>query len=236
MTDIGVTVGAMVPIRPNLIWATDFEFDTLAAGRTIKLLSIIDEYARECLAIEIDHSIDADQVVALLDRLALTLGTPVYVRLDNGPEFVAYAVRDWCRFTGTRALFIDLGSPRQNGWIESYNARLRDELLNSWRFDSPTRGQLDHEDWRTGLQHHPAPQRPRRPQPAEFALQWSSLPTTPKPHSDWTTNRAPHLVPYCGPAKPPQCRISPSLTTKMSTHPASRTPTQPPNACLDTDR
>lgn len=89
LTGVGVTVGAMCPIRPNVIWAMDFQFDTLADGRTIKLLNIIDEYTRECLAIEIGRSIDADQVVAVLDTLALTRGAPVYVRFDNGPEFVA---------------------------------------------------------------------------------------------------------------------------------------------------
>ncbi len=87
LTGVGVTVGAMCPIRPNVIWAMDFQFDTLADGRTIKLLNIIDEYTRECLAIEIGRSIDADQVVAVLDTLALTRGgAPVYVRFDNGPR------------------------------------------------------------------------------------------------------------------------------------------------------
>ena len=114
----------------------DFQFDTTADGRTLKMLNVIDEHTRECLAIEVDRSIDADHVVAVLDRLAVERGAPVFVRFDNGPEFIAHALDDWCRFNGTGAMFIDPGSPWQNAWIESFNGRLRDELLNGWRFDS----------------------------------------------------------------------------------------------------
>ena len=92
LTGIGVAVGAMSPIRPNVIWAMDFQFDTTADGRTVKMLNVIDEFTREALAIEVDRAIDADGVVDVLDRLALTHGAPHYVRFDNGPEFVAHAV------------------------------------------------------------------------------------------------------------------------------------------------
>ncbi|BBY56593.1 integrase [Mycolicibacillus koreensis] len=107
LTGIGVTVGAMSPIRPNVIWAIDFQFDTTADGRTLKLLNVIDEFTREALAIHVDRSINADGVVDVLDRLAGQHGAPHYVRFDNGPEFIAHAVNDWCRFNGT-------GSPWQN--------------------------------------------------------------------------------------------------------------------------
>ena len=89
LTGIGIQVGAMSPIRPNVIWAMDFQFDTTADGRTLKMLNVIDEFTREALAIDIDRSIDADGVVAVLDRLAAQRGAPVYVRFDNGPEFIA---------------------------------------------------------------------------------------------------------------------------------------------------
>ena len=118
LTGIGVAVGAMSPIRPNVVWALDFQFDTTANGRTLKMLNVIDEFTREALAIRVDRSIDADGVVAVLDRLAIQRGAPVYVRFDNGPEFVAHAVADWCRFNGTNSIFIDPGSPWQNAWIE----------------------------------------------------------------------------------------------------------------------
>jgi putative transposase len=96
----------------------------------------------------VDRCIDADGVVAVLDHLALRRGAPAYVRFDNGPEFVAHAVNDWCRFTGVASLFIDPGSPWQNAWIESFNGRLRDELLNGWRFDSLLEARVIIEDWR----------------------------------------------------------------------------------------
>jgi putative transposase len=96
LTGIGVVVGAMSPIRPTVIWAMDFQFDTTADGRTIKMLNVIDEFTREALAIEVDRGIDANGVVEVLDRLALTQRATDYVRFDNGPEFVAHAVSDWC--------------------------------------------------------------------------------------------------------------------------------------------
>jgi putative transposase len=139
----------MQPIRPNVLWAPDFQFDTLANGRTIKLLNVIDEFTRECLAIEVDRSIDADHVVAVLDRIVAERGAaPVWVRFDNGPEFVTHAVADWCRFVVTDSVFIDPGSPWQNAWIESFNGRLRDELLNGWKFDSLLEARVIIEDWR----------------------------------------------------------------------------------------
>jgi len=143
---IGVTVGAMCPIRPNVVWALDFQFDQTTDGRTLKLLNVIDEYTRECLAIDVGHSIDADGVVRCLDRLAKERGAPAYVRFDHGPEFIAFAVADWCRFNRTDTVFIDPGSPWQNGWIESFNGRLRDEyperpaLRDPVRNPSPPRG------------------------------------------------------------------------------------------------
>jgi putative transposase len=149
LSGIGAHVGAMQPIRPNVLWALDFQFDTLANGRTIKLLNVIDEFTRECLAIEVDRSIDADHVVAVLDRIVAERGAaPVWVRFDNGPEFVTHAVADWCRFVGTDSVFIDPGSPWQNAWIESFNGRLRDELLNGWKFDSLLEARVIIEDWR----------------------------------------------------------------------------------------
>ena len=93
-------------------------------------------------------TIDADGVVACLERLALERGAPAYVRFDHGPEFIAYALADWCRFNGTDTVFIDPGSPWQNAWIESFNGRLRDEFLNGQRFDSLLEAQVLLEDWR----------------------------------------------------------------------------------------
>jgi putative transposase len=174
LTGIGVAVGAMSPIRPNVIWAMDFQFDTTADGRTVKMLNVIDEFTREALAIVVDRSIDADGVVDVLDRLVLHHGAPYYVRFDNGPEFVAHAVSDWCRFNGAGSLFIDPGSPWQNAWIESFNGRLRDELLNSWRFDSLLEARVIIEDWRCDYNASRPHSAHGELTPAEFALQWTT--------------------------------------------------------------
>ena len=176
LTGIGAHVGAMCPIRPNVLWAMDFQFDTLANGRTIKMLNVIDEFTRECLTIEVDHSIDADHVVAVLDRLvAQHGGAPVYVRFDNGPEFVAHAVADWCRFNDCGSVFIDPGSPWQNAWIESFNGKFRDELLNGWQFDSLLEARVIIEDWRIDYNW----KRPHTAHgdltPSEFAAKWTTI-------------------------------------------------------------
>lgn len=174
LTGVGVAVGAMSPIRPNVIWAMDFQFDTSADGRTIKMLNVIDEFTREALAIEVNRSIGADGVVAVLDRLTLTRGVPHYVRFDNGPEFVACAVSDWCRFSGAGSLFIDPGSPWQNAWIESFNGRLRDELLNAWRFDSLREAQVIIDDWRCDYNTNRPHSAHGELTPTEFALRWTA--------------------------------------------------------------
>ncbi len=144
---IGVAVGAFCPIRPNVVWALDFQFDQTAEGRMLKLLNVIDEYSRECLAIEVERSIDADGVVACLERLRRTRRTRLCT-VRPRPEFIAYAVADWCRFNGTDTVFIDPGSPWQNAWIESFNGRLRDEFLNGQRFESLLEAKVLLEDWR----------------------------------------------------------------------------------------
>ncbi|AXN50447.1 transposase (plasmid) [Mycobacterium marinum] len=174
LTGIGVAVGAMSPIRPNVIWAMDFQFDTTADGRIVKMLNVIDEFTREALAINVDRCIDADGVVGVLDRLARQRGAPAYVRFDNGPEFVARAVKDWCRFNCAGSLFIDPGSPWQNAWIESFNGRLRDELLNAWRFDSLLEARVIIEDWRCDYNANRPHSAHGELTPTEFALQWTT--------------------------------------------------------------
>jgi len=175
LTGLGTHVGAMCPIVPNALWALDFQFDTTIDGRTLKMLNVIDEYTRECLAIVVDRSIDADGVVATLDRLAAERGAvPGFVRFDNGPEFVAHAVVDWCRFAGARTVFIDPGSPWQNAWIESFNGKFRDELLNLWQFDSLREARVLIEDWRIDYNIN----RPHTAHgdltPTEFAAAWAT--------------------------------------------------------------
>ena len=99
-------------------------------GRAFKILNIIDEYTRECLAIRVARKITSQDVIALLFQLIIFRGVPEHLRSDNGPEFTAKAVRKWLNRIGVKTLFIEPGSPWENGYIESFNGKLRDELLN----------------------------------------------------------------------------------------------------------
>jgi putative transposase len=122
-------------------------------GKQLKLLNIVDIFTRECLSVKTERSITADDVTALLDELVARHGVPTYLRCDNGPEFAAYAIADWCRFNGSATTFIDPGSPWQNGHIESFNSRLRDEFLNGQLFESLLEARVLLEDWRREYNH-----------------------------------------------------------------------------------
>jgi putative transposase len=150
---VGAHVGAMSPIRPNAIWAMDFQFDETRDGKQLKLLNITDIFTRECLAIHTQRSITADDLANVLDQLVSRHGVPAYLRCDNGPEFAALAIRDWCRFNNSATTFIDPGSPWQNGHVESFNSRLRDEFLNGQLFESLLEAQVLLEDWRHEYNH-----------------------------------------------------------------------------------
>ena len=155
LTGIGVHVGPMSPIRPNGLWALDFQFDQTISNRQVKILNVIDEYTRECLISHPAHSITADQVVAILERLVAERGqAPAFVRMDNGPEFVCRVIDEWCTQKGVGAVFIDPGSPWQNAWIESFNGRMRDELLNLWQFDSLLEARVLIDQWREDYNHN----------------------------------------------------------------------------------
>lgn len=172
---IGVHVGAMCPIAPDALWALDFQFDHTIDGRQVKMLNVIDEYTRECLEIRVEHSIDADQVVATLEAITARRGrAPAFVRFDHGPEFVAHAVAEWCSEVGTGAVFIDPGSPWQNAWIESFNGRLRDELLNLWQFDSLFEAQVIIGAWRIDYNDNRPHSAHDGLTPTEFAQRWAN--------------------------------------------------------------
>ncbi len=134
--------------HPNHVWALDFQFDETADQRRLKLLNIIDEHTREALATDVGRSYDAEQVVATVARLAAQRGAPGHLRMDNGPELCAWALRDWARMSGADTVYIEPGSPWENPWIESFNGRVRDELLNITEFGSLTEARVVIEDWR----------------------------------------------------------------------------------------
>ncbi len=122
--------------------------DRTANGRAFKILNIIDEYTRECLAILVDRKIKGQDVIDLLFHLFIFRGIPEHIRSDNGPEFTARAVRRWLNRLGVKTLFIEPGSPWENGYIESFNGKLRDELLNREIFMTLEEAKVLIEQWR----------------------------------------------------------------------------------------
>jgi putative transposase len=120
----------------NEVWSMDFVADSLVNGRRIKLLTVTDDFSRECVDIAVDYGISGEYVTRLLDRAALFRGYPRVVRTDNGPEFTSRAFMGWALARGIRHRLIDPGRPMQNAFIESFNGRLRDECLNEQWFES----------------------------------------------------------------------------------------------------
>ncbi len=132
----------------NQRWAMDFVSDTLAHGRTFRVLTLIDEHTRECLAMEADTSLPGLRVIRVLQRLAERRGRPQEIHVDNGPEFVCRAVRSWCEKQHVLLRYIEPGRPMQNGHIESFNGRLRDECLNANWFLNLASTRILLESWR----------------------------------------------------------------------------------------
>ena len=132
--------GSCVRLRPehkDHVWSYDFVMTRTSEGRSLRMLNIIDEYSRECLAILVRRQITSQDVIDVLFELFIFRGIPEHIRSDNGPEFTAKAVRNWLERLGVKTLFIEPGSPWENGYIESFNGKLRDELLNREIFPQP---------------------------------------------------------------------------------------------------
>jgi putative transposase len=143
--------GSCIRLRPehrNHVWSYDLLAERTGDGRPLRMLNIVDEYSRECLKIHIDRQVKAADVVYELSELFIERGVPEYVRSDNGSEFTSAFVRDWLRRLGAKTLFIEPGSPWENGYIESFNGKLRDELLNGEVFDTVTEARVITERWR----------------------------------------------------------------------------------------
>lgn len=144
----------LVATHRNHVWALDFLFDTTSDSRPLKALSMCDECTRESVGGHVARSITADDVATMLDRAAAERGYPEFLRCDNGPEFIAAAIRDWCRFSGVGTSFIEPGSPWQNAYVESFNARARDELFSREIFDTVREARVLYRDWRHRYNHH----------------------------------------------------------------------------------
>jgi putative transposase len=124
------------PAAANQVWSVDFMTDALGSGRRFRMLNIVDDYTRECLAIEVDTSLSGARVVRVLEELKKQRGLPAQIRSDNGPEFVSRAVDQWAYEHGLRWHTIQPGRPMENGYVESFNGRFRDECLNeNWFTD-----------------------------------------------------------------------------------------------------
>ncbi len=132
----------------NQVWAYDFVFDACANGQQIKCLTVIDEFTRECLAIDVAGSIRSPRMIEVLSKLISVRGAPVYLRSDNGPEFVSRAVLQWLSKAGVETAPIDPGKPWQNGTNESFNGKFRDECLGMQWFKNRIDAKVAIEDWR----------------------------------------------------------------------------------------
>ena len=170
--------GSCVRLRPehrNHVWSYDFVMARTSNGRPLRMLNIIDEYTRECLCIKVARKITAQNVLEELFDLIVEKGPPDHIRSDNGPEFTAKAVREWLGRIGVKTLFIEPGSPWENGYIESFNGKLRDELLNGEIFTTLLEARVLLENWRREYNHI----RPhsslgyRPPAPQAIKSEWS---------------------------------------------------------------
>lgn len=145
-----------VRLRPqhrNHVWSYDFVMTRTHDGRAVKVLTLMDEYTRECLALTVGRKLTSQDVIEQLADLFITRGLPEHIRSDNGPEFTAKAVRNWLKNLGVQTLFIEPGSPWENGYIESFNGKLRDELLNREIFTTLLEAKVLIEDWKKEYNH-----------------------------------------------------------------------------------
>jgi putative transposase len=135
------------------VWAWDFLFDRTTDGRPLKWFTMVDEYTRECLALEVARGMPARAVRAVLAEVVLRRGAPVHIRSDNGPEFIARVIRVWVEAAGLGTLYIDPGAPWENGYAESFNSKVRDELLNAEEFGSVLEAKVLAAAWRQEYDH-----------------------------------------------------------------------------------
>jgi transposase InsO family protein len=186
------------PERPNHVWSYDFVEDRTHDGRKFRMLNVVDEFPHECLAIRVARKLEAADVIDVLSDLFILRGVPAHLRSDNGPEFVAKQVQRWITTVGAKTATIAPGSPWENGYVESFNARLRDEPLNGEAFYSLREAQVVIESWR---RHHnnvrPHAWLGFRPPAPEVVLPafaaWPAAPRSPAPPTTQTVAPRPTL-------------------------------------------
>ena len=148
--------GSCIRLRPehrDHVWGYDFMVDRTNDGRAFRILNIIDEFTRECLAVKVARKINSQAVIDELFKLFIFRGIPEHIRSDNGPEFTAKTVRKWLSRLGVKTLFIEPGSPWENSYIESFNGKVRDELLNREIFTTLEEAKVLLEQWRKEYNH-----------------------------------------------------------------------------------
>lgn len=164
----------ITPRQPNDVWALDFVSDTTEDWRWLRALTIVDCFTRESPAVEVGRSLKAKRVVQVLNRVLIRWGPPHALRMDNGPEFISQAVSKWCQEHGVQQWFIQPGKPSQNGYIESFNGKLRDECLNAEKFSDLADARMKIESWR----RHYNEERPHSGigyrTPREMRLEWEA--------------------------------------------------------------
>jgi putative transposase len=144
------------PLMPNTTWSMDFMSDALEDGRTIRILNIIDDYNRKCLAIRCGVSFPAQRVTRILDEVIELHGKPQHIRTDNGPEFISFHYEQWCQDNGIACKRIDKGKPSQNGYIERFNRTFREDILDAYIFTTLPQMQHKADLWKTHYNHeHP---------------------------------------------------------------------------------
>ena len=153
------------------VWCWDSIHDRTASGGPLKWLSVVDEYTRECVALEVRRSLRASEVVAVLEGLAQARGVPGHIRSDNGPEFIASAIREWLSGAGVGALYVEPGSPWENGYAESFHSRLRDEFLGAEVFAIELEARVLGAEWRRAYNHERPHSSLGYRTPAEFAAE-----------------------------------------------------------------
>jgi putative transposase len=149
----GTALRPLTPTARNSVWSYDFVYDSCANGQKLKCLTVVDEYTRECLAIDVSGAIRSSRVIDVLSRLMRTHGVPRYLRSDNGPEFVSKALLDWASKEPLQLALIEPGKPWQNGTNESFNGKFRDECLSMEWFRNRMEAKVVIEDWRAHYNH-----------------------------------------------------------------------------------
>lgn len=190
----------------NEVWSYDFVFDQTEDGRRLKWLPICDEFTRESVALEVERRMEAKDVVRVLAAAVAERGAPAYIRSDNGPEFIAKAVREWIAGQGFQTLYIEPGSPWQNAYSESFNSRLRDELLNREIFATLAEAKVLSRDYRRSYNEQQLHSSLDYQPPAEFAQCCHSAASATLRQPNGSTN----------PPNKPNTQTKPQATTRLS--------------------